>query len=130
MDRLIYKIQLLRKHENLKQTELSSLTGVPLGVIKKIDSGKQATITATNLLKIINSPRLKKYSMWLTADDIETADVSAAEITTDHILREIESLPADIKLQAETMAKMLVLEQKTNLIAELSRQVEDLQDDE
>lgn len=129
MDTLIYKIQLLRKTEKLKQAELSSLTGVPLGVIKKIDSGKQSTITATNLLKIINCPRFKKYSMWLTADEIDTTDISAAEITTDHILKEIESLPADIKEQAETMAKMLVLEQKTNLIDELAKQVENLQND-
>ena len=130
MDNLIYKIKLLRKTEKLKQVEFSDLTGVPLGVIKAVDIGRQKTITASNLIKIINHPRFKKYSLWLTSEDLEITEKSAADVTTDDILREIESLPADIKIQAETMAKMLVLEQKTNLIAELSRQVEDLQDDE
>ena len=130
MDNLIYKIKLLRKTEKLKQLEFSELTGVSIGVIKKIDSGKQETITASNLIKIINHPRFKKYSMWLTKDDSDTSDISAWDLTPEGILKETQPLPTELQEQAKTMIKMLALEQKTNLIAELSRQVEELQDDD
>ena len=127
MDNITKKIKRLRKAENLTQKGFSELIDIPTSTLKTIESGQQSTINSSVLIKIINNPRLKKYAMWLTAEDEpQISDDKALNATTDEILEAIDDLPADIKLQAETMAKMLLLEQKTNLIHELSRQVDEL----
>ena len=127
MENITGKIKKLRKAENLTQKGFSELIGIPISSLKTIESGQQTTINSNVMIKILNNPRLKKYSMWLTAEDEpEISDSGTLDATTDEILEAIDSLPADLKEQAETMAKMLLLEQKISLIQELNQQVDEL----
>lgn len=127
MDDITKKIKRLRKAENLTQNQFAEAIGIPVNSLKTIEGSRQKTINSEVLIKILNNPRFKKYSMWLTAEDEpEISDSGTLDATTDEILEAIDSLPADLKEQAETMAKMLLLEQKISLIQELNQQVDEL----
>ena len=127
MANITKKIKQLRKTENMSAPEFSEQLGISVNTLKTIESKRQQTVNSEILIKILNNPRFKKYSMWLTAEDEpEISDSGTLDATTDEILEAIDSLPADLKEQAETMAKMLLLEQKISLIQELNQQVDEL----
>lgn len=128
MDNITHKIKSIRKAEGLTQKGFAEAIGIPDSSLKTIESRAQKTINSGVLIKIINHPRFSKYSMYLTADEpeVEIDAQNNLDATTEDILNAMETLPPDLKMQAETMAKMLLLEQKTNLIDDLSKQVSDL----
>ncbi len=64
------KICEIRKKEGLSQKAFAEETGVSFKSVRNYEQGV-STVSEANLLKITNSNRFKKYTLWLMTDDEE-----------------------------------------------------------
>ncbi|EHI3194636.1 helix-turn-helix domain-containing protein [Salmonella enterica] len=62
------KIRSIREAENLTREEFCSLIDVPVGTLRRYETGRIENIGSDTLIKIVNHPRFFKYMHWLMTD--------------------------------------------------------------
>lgn len=60
---------LIRTRERLTQREMADEVGIFLGSYKNYELGLRKEVSSLALLKITNSPRFMKYTLWLMCDE-------------------------------------------------------------
>ncbi|EKN3970327.1 helix-turn-helix transcriptional regulator [Yersinia enterocolitica] len=63
------KIRAIRESEGLTREEFSGLLDIPIGTMRRYETGRIENIGGEVLFKITNHPRFKKYTMWLMTGD-------------------------------------------------------------
>lgn len=98
------KIRQVQKAEGLSDNEFANLSHIPLATIR----GDNLELSASQLVLLVNSPRFRKYTLWLLndnyLDDLETQQ-------DDNFLLDIRDftsnyLKEDAKEQCLTLTKM------------------------
>lgn len=63
------KLLLIRKAEGITQREFSEITGLSLSTIKNYEAGQKIAGIAS-VERVINTDKLKKYTMWILLDQV------------------------------------------------------------
>ena len=61
------KLRAIRKHEGLTQGKFAELTGISLGSVKNYETG-HSEVGLSTLERVVNCPKLSKYTLWLMTD--------------------------------------------------------------
>lgn len=64
------KIRAIREFEGLTRAQFFELTGIPETAQKNYERGITKNIGSNSVMKIIDNPRFKKYTLWLMVDDL------------------------------------------------------------
>ncbi|HAT1685470.1 TPA: helix-turn-helix domain-containing protein [Klebsiella oxytoca] len=59
------KIRSIRESEGLTREEFCTLIDVPVGTLRRYETGRIENIGSDTLVKIVNHPRFFKYMNWL-----------------------------------------------------------------
>ncbi|WP_089600217.1 helix-turn-helix domain-containing protein [Escherichia coli] len=59
------KIRVIRESEDLTREEFCGLIDVPIGTLRRYETGRIENIGGEVLIKIVNHPRFFKYMNWL-----------------------------------------------------------------
>ncbi|EBS4546053.1 helix-turn-helix domain-containing protein [Salmonella enterica] len=59
------KIRSIREAEELTREEFCALIDVPIGTLRRYETGRIENIGSDTLVKIVNHPRFFKYMNWL-----------------------------------------------------------------
>jgi len=63
------KIKLIRESERLNRREFSELTGVPYSSLSSYEN-RSKNAGVESIMKILQSPRFTKYTLWFMTDQI------------------------------------------------------------
>lgn len=64
------KIRVIREAEQLTRDEFGELLGIPVGSLKRYETGRIGNVGSDVLLKITQHQQFKKYTMWLMTGDV------------------------------------------------------------
>lgn len=67
------KIRSIREAEGLTREEFSALIDVPIGTLRRYETGRIENVGSDTLVKIVNHPRFFKYMHWLMTDKTNEA---------------------------------------------------------
>ncbi|EEQ7768479.1 transcriptional regulator [Escherichia coli] len=59
------KIRVIREFEDLTREEFCGLIDVPIGTLRRYETGRIENVGSDVLVKIVNHPRFFKYMNWL-----------------------------------------------------------------
>lgn len=59
------KIRAIRESEGLTREEFADILDIPVGTMRRYETGRIDNIGGETLFKITNHPRFEKYTMWL-----------------------------------------------------------------
>ncbi|HCM7227016.1 TPA: transcriptional regulator [Klebsiella aerogenes] len=67
------KIRTIRQAECLSRGAFGAMLGIPVGTLRRYETGKIISVGGDALLKIVNHPLFYKYALWLMTDTTSEA---------------------------------------------------------
>lgn len=64
------KLREIRESEGLTREELSEIVSIPVGTMKRYETGRIDNVGSETLIKITQHPRFEKYALWLMTGNV------------------------------------------------------------
>ncbi|HGN1704707.1 MULTISPECIES: helix-turn-helix domain-containing protein [Providencia] len=78
------KLRLIREAEGLSREQLSELIDVPIGTMRRYETGRIENVGSDTVVKILSKPMFEKYALWLvTGKTNESAGQIAPSLSPD-----------------------------------------------
>ncbi|MGK5615106.1 helix-turn-helix domain-containing protein [Proteus mirabilis] len=59
------KLRLIREAEGLSREQMRELAGIPIGTMRRYETGRIENVGSDAIVKILSHPRFEKYTLWL-----------------------------------------------------------------